>query len=326
MADPEMPKKAQEGRLQEIRHCIACNECRARSQAAMPIACTMNPEMGREQEMALEPTRTPKRVMIVGGGPAGLEAARIATLRGHQVSLYEQSDRLGGQTLLAARAPGREDLAEVQRYYTYQMQRLEVEVHLGTEVTLDTIDRVAPDVVVFATGSRPYIPDLPVRGAAQVVEARAILGEEVPVHAGQRVLVVAGEHHMQALSTADFLADKGCQVEVLTAALHAGAQLEAGTLELVYTRLLSKGVVVTPLTTVQGIDGQTVMTAHAITQQEHRIDGVELVVLAYGGEAADSLYRAVQKRPQEAHVVGDAQAPRRLMDAILDGARVGRIL
>jgi NADPH-dependent 2,4-dienoyl-CoA reductase/sulfur reductase-like enzyme len=326
MADPEMPKKAQEGRLEEIRHCIACNECRARSQAAMPIACTVNPEMGREQEMTLEPSRTPKRVMIVGGGPAGLEAARVATLRGHQVSLYERSDRLGGQTLLAARAPDRDEFQDVQRYYTYQMQRLEVDVHLGTEVTVETIERQVPDVVVIATGSRPSLPDLPISGGAQVVEVRAILAEEVPVRAGQRVVVVAGEHHIQALSTADFLAAKGCWVDVLSEALYAGTQLEAGTLELLYGRLLRQGVTLTPLTAVTAIDGQTVTTVHAITQQEQTIEDVDLVVLADGGQAVDTLSQAVRERVGEVHVIGDALAPRRLMDAILDGARLGRCL
>jgi 2,4-dienoyl-CoA reductase-like NADH-dependent reductase (Old Yellow Enzyme family)/thioredoxin reductase len=324
MADPEMPKKAQEGRLEEIRHCIACNECRARSRSAMPIACTVNPEMGREQEMALEQARVPKRIMIVGGGPAGLEAARVATLRGHQVSLYEKSGQLGGQTLVASQAPGREDLAEVQRYYTYQLQRLEVEVHLHSDVTADTIARVAPDAVVIATGSWPVVPDLPTSGGAQVVEARAVLAGVVPVQAGQRVVVLAGEHHMQALSTADFLAHKGCHVEVLTAALYAGAQLEPGVLEVVYGRLLTKGVVITPLTTVEAIAGRTVRTVHAITHQPGQHEEVDLVVAAYGGQAADALYHTAREHCGEVHLVGDALAPRRLMDAILDGARLGR--
>jgi 2,4-dienoyl-CoA reductase-like NADH-dependent reductase (Old Yellow Enzyme family)/thioredoxin reductase len=326
MADPEMPKKAQEGRLEEIRHCIACNECIARSRSAMPIACTMNPEMGREQEMALTSTLTPKRVMIVGGGPASLEAARVATMRGHQVSLYEKGDRLGGQTLIAARAPGREDLEEVRRYYTYQMERLEVEVHVQSEVTADTIAREAPDVVIIGTGSRPRLPDIPISGETRLTDPRAILNEEVSVQADQGVLVVAGEHHMQALSTADFLAAKGCRVEVLTPALYAGAQLETGTLERIYQRLLSQGVVITPLTRVSAIEGQTVITTHVMTKQEDRRTGVDLVVWAYGGEATDTLYHAIKQQVDEVHLIGDAQAPRRLMDAILDGAKIGRRL
>ncbi|MEE8290589.1 MAG: FAD-dependent oxidoreductase [Candidatus Tectomicrobia bacterium] len=326
MADPEMPKKAQEGRLQEIRRCIACNECIARSRNAMPIACTVNPDMGREQEMALASASVPKRVMIVGGGPAGLEAARVASMRGHQVSLYERGESLGGQTLIASQAPGREDLNAVQRYYISELERLEVAVHLHREVTDAIVAREAPDTVVIATGSRPLVPDLPLAGAAQVVEARAILAGDVPVQPQQRVLVVAGEHHIQALSTADFLAEKGCRVEVLSEALYAGAQLEAGTLERVYHRLLTQGVVITPLTKITGIEGNTVITANVVSKQEGRISEVDMVVLAYGGEATDTLYQAVQEQVDDVHLIGDALAPRRLMDAILDGARVGRRL
>lgn len=326
MADPEMPKKAQEGRLEEIRHCIACNECIARSRSAMPIACTMNPEMGREQEMALTMARVPKRVMIVGGGPASLEAARVASMRGHQVSLYEKGERLGGQTLIASQAPGREDVEEVHRYYTAQMRLLEVDVHLQSEVTTDTIAREAPETVLIGTGSRPHVPAMPVTGEARVTEARAILSGDVPIQAGQHVLVVAGEHHMQALSTADFLAGKGCRVEVLTAALFAGAQLEAGTLERIYNRLLTQGVVITPLTTVTAIDGRTVTTTHVMTKHTAQKTGVDLVVWAYGGEAVDVLAHAAKEHVSEVHIIGDALAPRRLMDAILDGAQVGRRL
>ena len=253
MADPEMPNKAREGRLEEIRHCIVRNECISRSRSNMPIACTVNPEMGREQEVELEPAPVPKRVMVVGGGPAGLEAARVAGLRGHQVTLYEKGDQLGGQSLLASQAPGREELDEVRRYYTHQLLDLEVAVRLNTEVTQETIEREAPDAVVFATGSQPVLPDLPATGDGRMVDAREVLAGEVPLRSGQPVVVVAWEHHIQALSTAEFLADKGCQVEVLTEALYAGSQLDGGTLELLYGRLLGKGVTVTPLTSVKAI-------------------------------------------------------------------------
>ena len=326
MADPEMPRKAQEGRLDEIRRCIACNDCIGRSRANMPIACTVNPEMGRELEMALVAAESPKRVMIAGGGPAGLEAARVAALRGHRVTLYERGDRLGGQSLVASKAPGREELDEVRHYYSKELLGLEVGVHLNSEVTEETIEREAPDAVVIATGSWASLPDIPATDGGRVVDARSVLAGEVEVWKGQRVLVLAGEHHIQSLSTADYLADQGCKVEVLTEALYAGIQVDEDTFEVLYSRVLTKGVAITPLTRAKAVKGSTVATEHVITGDEGSVEGVELVVAAYPGRAADSLYRALKGRVGEMHLIGDALAPRGLMDAILDGARLGRHL
>ena len=331
MTDPEMPTKAREGRLEEIRHCIACNECIARGRIGMPIACTMNAELGREQQMAIEKTDTPRHVLVVGGGPAGLEAARVASLRGHRVTLYEKGDTLGGQPLIASQAPGREELDEVRRYYTYQMGLQEVDVHLNTEATSETIEQEAPDAVVIATGSRAILSGL-TADDVPVVDVRTILSGEADIEPGQRVVLQAEDHHMQGLTAADFLVEKGCEVQVLTEAVYAGSQIETGTLETLYQRLLTKGVTITPLTTIKLIDGRTVVTENTISKAEARIQGVDMIVASYGNEASDELYREVKSDADSTsntpalYLVGDASAPRRLMDAILDGARVGRIL
>ena len=331
MTDPEMPTKAREGRLEEIRHCIACNECIARGRIGMPIACTMNAELGREQQMAIEKTDTPRHVLVVGGGPAGLEAARVASLRGHRVTLYEKGDTLGGQPLIASQAPGREELDEVRRYYTYQMGLQEVDVHLNTEATSETIEQEAPDAVVIATGSRAILSEL-TADDVPVVDVRTILSGEADIEPGQRVVLQAEDHHMQGLTAADFLVEKGCEVQVLTEAVYAGSQIETGTLETLYQRLLTKGVTFTPLTTIKLIDGRTVVTENTISKAEARIQGVDMIVASYGNEASDELYREVKSDADSTsttpalYLIGDASAPRRLMDAILDGARVGRIL
>jgi thioredoxin reductase len=331
MTDPEMPTKAREGRLEEIRHCIACNECIARGRNGMPIACTMNAELGREQQMAIEKTDTPRHVLVVGGGPAGLEAARVASLRGHRVTLYEKGATLGGQPLIASQAPGREELDEVRRYYTYQMGLQEVDVHLNTEATSETIEQEAPDAVVIATGSRAILSEL-TADDVPVVDVRTILSGEADIEPGQRVVLQAEDHHMQGLTAADFLVEKACEVQVLTEAVYAGSQIETGTLETLYQRLLTKGVTITPLTTIKLIDGRTVVTENTISKAEARIQGVDMIVASYGNEASDELYREVKGDADSTtntpalYLIGDASAPRRLMDAILDGARVGRIL
>ncbi|MBI4768664.1 MAG: NAD(P)-binding protein, partial [Deltaproteobacteria bacterium] len=138
ICDPEWPKKAKEGRLDEIRKCIGCNQaCIGFYQKNWPISCTLNPEAGREGRLAIIPATKKKRVMVIGGGGAGLEAARVAALRGHQVTLYEKEDTLGGQLNIASKIPGRIDFAEAVRYFSNQMKLLGVEVVLGKTVTAE---------------------------------------------------------------------------------------------------------------------------------------------------------------------------------------------
>ena len=161
---------------------------------------------------------------------------------------------------------------------------------------------------------------------------RTILSGEADIEPGQRVVLQAEDHHMQGLTAADFLVEKGCEVQVLTEAVYAGSQVETGTLETLYQRLLTKGVTITPLTTIKLIDGRTVVTENTISKAEDRIQSVDMIVASYGNEASDELYREVKGDADSTtntpalYLIGDASAPRRLMDAILDGARVGRIL
>jgi 2,4-dienoyl-CoA reductase-like NADH-dependent reductase (Old Yellow Enzyme family)/thioredoxin reductase len=324
ICDPELPNKAREGRLDEIRRCLGCVECGRKYFIATPLSCTFNPEAGREREFAVLPAATKKKVMVVGGGAAGLETARVAALRGHQVSLYEKGGELGGQVNIAAKAPGREDFAEVTRYYTYQMKLLGVGIHLSTEVTIEMVEKENPDAVVVATGSQPFIPPFPGANTADVVEVRAVLGEKVAV--GEKVVLVSLEHYMPGLSTADFLAERGKKVEFLTDAIYAGAQVDSSTIEVIYRRLLSKGVTITPLTRIKEIQGNTVLTFNVLTNTERLINGVDTVVVSTGGRADDALYCSLKGKVKELYAVGHCLSPRRLLDSILDGARVGRLL
>jgi mycofactocin system FadH/OYE family oxidoreductase 2 len=324
ICDPELPNKAREGRLDEIRRCLGCVECGRMYFIAVPLSCAFNPEAGREREFAIVPATTKKKVMVIGGGAAGLETARVAALRGHQVSLYEKEGELGGQVNIAAKAPGRVDFAEVTRYYTHQMKLLGVDIHLNTEVTAEMVKEENPGAVVVATGSKPFIPVFPGADTANIVEVRDVLEEKVEV--GENVVLVAGEHHMQGLSTADFLAERGKKVEILTDAIYAGAQVDSSTIEVIYMRLLSKGVTITPLTRVREIQGNTVVTFNVLTNAERLTKGVDTVVVSMGGRADDTLYRSLKGKVKELYAVGHCLSPRRLLDSILDGARVGRLL
>ena len=326
IADPELPNKAREGRIDEICKCISCNDgCWGTLFApAVPLTCAINPEAGREKEFALKEATEKKRVMVIGGGAAGLETARVAALRGHQVALYEKEAQLGGQLNTVAKAPGRIDFAEVTRYYTFQMKLLGVEVHLGTEVTPEMVKEVNPDAVVVATGSLPVRLTFPGSDMVNVAEVREVIEEKVKV--GNNVLVVDEEYHMQPLEVADFLADRGAKVEVLTETLFAGSQVDESTLSAIYDRLLNKRVVITPLTKVKEIKGDTVIVFNVLTKAERQIKGVETVVIASSGEADDVLYRSLKGEVKKLYAVGHCVSPRKLRDSIWDGARVGRAI
>ncbi|MEE9202941.1 MAG: FAD-dependent oxidoreductase, partial [Dehalococcoidia bacterium] len=183
LADPEIVIKAQEGRLEDIRPCIRCCQgCYDRvftyiwGTETEPVTCLLNPACGREREMEIRPAARQKRVMVVGGGPAGLEAARVLALRGHQVSLYEKAPYLGGQLRYASSPPGKEDFSNGIDYFSRQLKKLRVKVRLGREVTSRLVEKEAPDAVVIATGAAPVTPPIPGANGENVVQAWQVLG------------------------------------------------------------------------------------------------------------------------------------------------------
>jgi NADPH-dependent 2,4-dienoyl-CoA reductase/sulfur reductase-like enzyme len=289
----------------------------------MPIACSINYETGREQMGPIVPAEAKKTVMVIGGGAAGLEAARVAALRGHQVDLYEKNDNLAVELDIAAKAPSRQDFAEVKRYYTYQMKLLNVNVHLGVTVAPEMVLKQKPDVVVVATGGTPFIPEIP--GAdGNVVETRQVLLEEVEV--GQNVLIVDCQNHMYALDVADFLVEKGKRVEIITETAYTGSEADILTVEMAYFNALSKGVVITPLTGIKEIKGKDVITYNVLTSAEKKIEGIDTVVMCTDERANDTLYYALKGQVKELHLVGQALSPRRLLDSIADAYVAARAL
>jgi len=244
------------------------------------------------------------------------------------VSLWEKGDDLGGMILVAAKAPGRDGFDELPRYYRYQMRLLGVDVHLNTEVTVDTVKRESPDVVVVATGSLPRIPhhvkDLKGIEQDNVVEVRDVLTGKAEV--GQNVLLSDGQHHIQGLSTADFLAQQGKNVEVITPAPSPGQQMESITRTTLFQRLYLAEVKLTPSTMLKEISGKTVTVANVYTDEERVIEGIDTVVLAYGGVENNDLYYALKGQVKELYAVGDCNGVRKLLFATNDGATIGRMI
>ena len=324
IADPDLPNKVREGRGDDVRVCVGANEgCIDRIYQGKPVTCIQNPRTGRELEMG-EPERAaaPKRVLIVGAGVAGLEAARVAALRGHRVTLLERDGQVGGQILIASRAPERAELAGILRYLARQVEKLAVECRLRVEATADSVLAESPDVVIIATGSHPHVPRLPGLDGKHVVTDRDVLLDRVEV--GERVILVDDVHTQQGLSTAEHLLDRGRKVDVLSRVFYAGQDVGVTSIAPLYTRLFAKGATFTPHTELVAVEGSAVVVANALTRSQRRIEGVDTVILAMGSRSTDALYRALKGKVAVLHAIGDCVAPRGVHQAILEGTRVAR--
>jgi len=334
ICDPEMPNKAREGRLEEIRHCMGCSEgCWMRvsqDQNSQGVCCTHNPTVGKETLpgwLDLTPAEQQKKVMIIGGGPAGLETARIAKSRGHDVSLWDKGSELGGMTLLAAVPPSREEFKEVSRYYSHQLKLLDVDVHLNTEVTLEKVQEQNPDAIVVATGSKPMRPFTEIPGMDQdnvIMSVRDVLSGEAEV--GENVLIVDSQQHIEGLATADFLANQEKKVEVVFPQDTPAPNMEMITKIMLRQKLSWNKVKLTPRAQLKAISGNSVTVIDPSTQEERVIDDIDTVILSYGGEENNQLYYLLKQNFPEVYAAGDCNGVRKTLWAVHDGAVIGRTL
>lgn len=335
IADPHLVSKARSGREGEIRHCVSANQgCINRMAKGWSLTCTQNPAAGRESTLGtgtLTTPETPRRVVVVGGGPAGMRAAEVAASRGHQVTLLEREEQLGGQIRYAARLATRGRWTVMIKDMERALVRHGVDVRTGVDATVDDVRALEPDHVIVATGSRwrtdgfsaklaarPGIP-----GLDQVRVLDPIQAISSPELCGDRVLIVDDIGDYTALGLAETLADQGKQVEVIAASLFLGENilltLDVGHL---YPRLHAKGVTLTP----QHIVGEVNQDGAVLT----RIwDGVSRVL------PVDSIVTVMLRDPETTHTaafqeafevteIGDCLAPRRVDEAIYEGEMAGR--
>lgn len=323
IADPQLPAKARAGQAGRQRMCLGLNECHHAGRYLTHVTCAMNPAAGREDEMAIVPAARAKTVVVVGAGPAGLEAARVAALRGHKVYLCDRAREIGGTPRLLAADANRRNLRDHSSWFEGELAELDVEMVLGHEVSAEDVLGFEADAVVIATGGRPIIPDVPGIDRANVVTALDLLRGSATV--GPRAVVVAGNNnHMAAPAIAEWLADRGCAVTLVTEQLDFAMGLEDVTRFTVHKRLRQKGIVPQTGTRLVGVDSGASLE-DILSGELRRVEDAS-VVLACGVLPENALHRALVGKVADLHLVGDAFAPRRIMHATIEGARVANAL
>ena len=327
IADPQFPNKARTGRVEDIRTCMACNQsCAGRFGLGLPITCIYNPVTGHEKIWADPgPAVVPKKVVVVGGGPAGMEAARVAAERGHRVVLFERSERLGGQVKLVMQTPMRESFEEIIRFGEKQLPKLGVDLRLGVEADAETILAENPQAVVLATGSEPYLPEIPGAEGNNVLSVDDVLkGADT----GERVVIVDTQGTAPGSMVAEFLVDQGKQVEIVTGLNYVGSGIITHSVwNHLYDRLLVKGVTMSPMTGVTRIGEDSMDVYHVVNPEITRtIESVDTVVISAGGQANDGLYQELRGKIEGLHAVGDCAQPRDIEMATYEAHKVAVVI
>jgi 2,4-dienoyl-CoA reductase (NADPH2) len=343
IADPELPLKAMEGRFGDIRMCVACNQKCLDNLSRRPpkaVGCLVNARAGQERMLAIQPTAIRKKVIVVGGGPGGMEAARVAAIRGHEVHLFEKNAKLGGQLNIAVLPPGKKELELIGRYYASQLKKVGVEVHLERSVTRQIVREQDPDAVVIATGASPSTPAIPGIRGSNVVMAEDVLMEKGKV--GTDVVVIGGGP--TGCETAHFLATKGIanrdaqafsvrsetltQIEAIEppamdrsiaiiemlprAATSMGANMRFPLMQ----ELRRHGVKIITNARVEEInDNGVIYTAGGKTE----LLKADTVINACGYKPNRELYQDLYGEVSELYLIGDSKEPRSAAEAIEEG-------
>jgi 2,4-dienoyl-CoA reductase-like NADH-dependent reductase (Old Yellow Enzyme family)/thioredoxin reductase len=311
IADPDLPVKAGAGRAEEIIPCISCNRC-ALSIRKGALQCAVNPEAGREESLAFTRAERPKKVWVVGGGPAGLKTAEVAAERGHRVTLFEEKKNLGGQFALAAIPPGKQVLNEFTRQLIGRTQRLPLELRLGKSFDETFLEKEKPDVLVLATGANPAPPPLEGLGSHPVLSPGEALSS--PEKLGRKVLIIGGGGI--GAETADFLSEQGKDVTLVEMREGIALDLVGHLQHFLNKRLEDKNVRVLTSTEVLRFEPSGVWVEDSGGRR--KLEGFDSVVAAVAAKPNNELASSLKGKVAEIFVIGDAARPREVLEALLE--------
>jgi len=321
ICDPLMPAKTLDGRAEDVRACIACNQaCIGHFHKGLPISCIQHPETGRELHYGnLQPTLKRRRIMVVGGGPAGMKAAAVAAQRGHDVTLFEASGQLGGQVLLAQLLPRRSEFGGASTNLQREMTLAGVRVLRNTRVDRALVEQQRPDHVIIATGAEPYWPAFERGGELQVVDAWQVLRDQVTL--GRSVVVVDWRCDWIGPGIAERLVRAGHQVQLAVNGTHCGENLPLYVRDQLAGELHRLGIPIIPYARLYGCDDSTVYLQHSASGEPMLLENVDSLVLCQGPKPVDTLGTALAGLvPFER--IGDCLAPRTAEEAIYEGLKV----
>jgi len=321
IADPEFPRKAMEGKVQDICPCITCNRCQASVVNHVPVSCSVYPAAGNEREFEakLKLAERKKRILVIGGGPAGMQAAIISAQKGHDVTLWEESDKLGGQLNLACVLPSKSDIGKFLEYLKIQVNKLKVTVELKKEATVSAIEQYAPDAVVVATGSVPFIVTIPGIRGRNVVGVREFLSGERET--GKTVAVWGAG--LVGCETAYLLAAKGKKVIQIFPEAEPAPDAHVGEDRKVLLKKLEENKVALEVG-VKEFEEITPKGIRFINKEGNEVLlEVDSIVLATGARPNNTLAKSLRGKVPELYEAGDCVEARLLLEAIHEGARAG---
>jgi 2,4-dienoyl-CoA reductase-like NADH-dependent reductase (Old Yellow Enzyme family)/thioredoxin reductase len=319
--DPDWPRKAAEGAFEDIRICIGCCQgCYDETREGRSWTCIYNPEVGKEKEYEISRAEELKKVLVIGGGPGGLEVARVAALRGHEVTLYDKGSELGGQWLLACIPPGKQEYMEMIRWYVKQLEKLSVKIILNKTVTPVLVEETNPDVVIVATGAVPIIPEIPGVDRKNVVTTQDILSGKIN-GLGDKLVVIGGG--MVGCETAEFLAEQGKKVTITSRREEIATDVGIVRKPYLMQRLSNYGVEIIPSTWVEEIAEYGII-AKDKNGQKKNVGVFDTIVLSWGVKSFNEIAKQIEGKVSKVYVIGDALEPHTALEAIAEGARVGR--